>query len=94
VREPKTSIDERYSDPGAEATPWPSARRVLEEAELSWLTTTRPGGGPHITPVVAVWADDALCFMTGDHEQKSANLRADPRVALTTVATTGTAGST
>ena len=81
---PLATIDRRYSDPLAVATPWPSARRVLEDAELFWLTTTRPGGGPHVTPVVAVWADDALHFMTGDDEQKSANLRADPRVALTT----------
>jgi general stress protein 26 len=84
MAEPTTTIDTRYSEPGAEATPWASARRVLEDAELFWLSTRRPGGGPHVTPVVAVWTQDSLFFMTGDHEQKSANLRADPRVALTT----------
>jgi nitroimidazol reductase NimA-like FMN-containing flavoprotein (pyridoxamine 5'-phosphate oxidase superfamily) len=82
--EPTATIDTRYSDPTAVATPWVQARQVLEGAELFWLSTTRPGGGPHVTPVVAVWTQDALHFMTGDHEQKSANLRADPRVAVTT----------
>jgi len=84
LTDPITTIDERYSDPVAIATPWTEARRVLEEAQLSWLTTRRPDGSPHVTPLVAVWADGALNFMTGDHEQKSANLRADPRVAITT----------
>jgi nitroimidazol reductase NimA-like FMN-containing flavoprotein (pyridoxamine 5'-phosphate oxidase superfamily) len=84
VNEPVAVLDERYSEPGAVATPWATARRLLEAAELSWLSSTRPRGGPHVTPVVAVWVDDALHFMTGDHEQKSANLRADPRVAVTT----------
>jgi len=57
--------------------------RVLAGAELSWLTTTCPGGGPHVTAVVTVWVDEALHFMTGDHEQKSANLAVDARVAVT-----------
>jgi nitroimidazol reductase NimA-like FMN-containing flavoprotein (pyridoxamine 5'-phosphate oxidase superfamily) len=82
--EPVTTIDERYSEPDAVATEWATSRHMLEGAQLSWLSTTRPGGGPHVTPVVAVWLDDGLHFMTGDHEQKSANLAADPRVAITT----------
>ena len=84
VADPVTTLDTRYSEEGAEATPWGEARSVLASAELFWLSTTRPGGGPHVTPVVAVWTDDALHFMTGGHEQKYANLQADARVVLTT----------
>jgi nitroimidazol reductase NimA-like FMN-containing flavoprotein (pyridoxamine 5'-phosphate oxidase superfamily) len=39
---------------------------------------------PHVTPLVAVWADGAIHFHTGAEEQKFANLRANPHVVLTT----------
>ena len=35
---PKTSLDERFSDPGAEAVAWPATQQVLENAELFWVT--------------------------------------------------------
>jgi hypothetical protein len=44
---------------GAEATPWAAAREVLQTAQLSWVTTVRADGRPHVTPLVAVWLDDA-----------------------------------
>ncbi|HEX4211945.1 MAG TPA: pyridoxamine 5'-phosphate oxidase family protein [Candidatus Dormibacteraeota bacterium] len=82
MREPLTTIDRRYSDPAAVATPWATAEAALEQAELAWLVTLRSDGRPHSTPVVPVWADDAMHFTTGDSEQKGANLRADDRVML------------
>ena len=36
------------------------------------------------TPVVAVGTGGALCFSTGEEEQKYVNLRANPHVVLTT----------
>jgi nitroimidazol reductase NimA-like FMN-containing flavoprotein (pyridoxamine 5'-phosphate oxidase superfamily) len=81
---PQTSLDERYSEPDATATSWEEARKVLETAELSWLTTVRPDGRPHQTPLVAVWQDGALHFSTGTKEQKAVNLRTNPHVLLTT----------
>jgi general stress protein 26 len=81
---PVTKLDQRYSDPQATATGWEETRRVLEAAELFWLTTVRADGRPHVTPVVAAWADGAVCFATGAEEQKFANLRANPHVVLTT----------
>jgi hypothetical protein len=53
--EPVAELDERFSDPGAKATPWAKAREVLETAQLSWVTTVRADGRPHVTPPVAVW---------------------------------------
>jgi len=41
-------------------------------------------GRPHVTPLVAVWAEGALHFCTGAEEQKFANLRVNPHVVLTT----------
>src|ERR1035438_9573672 len=80
---PVTTLDQRYSDPDAPATGWEETRRLLEAAELSWVSTVRPDGRPHVTPLVAVWVNDALYFHTGSKEQKFANLRANPHVVLT-----------
>lgn len=35
--------------------PWPEARRRLAEGRTYWPATTRPGGRPHIMPLLAVW---------------------------------------
>jgi nitroimidazol reductase NimA-like FMN-containing flavoprotein (pyridoxamine 5'-phosphate oxidase superfamily) len=81
---PVTDIDSRFSDPAASATDWEQTRRVLETAELFWITTVRADGRPHVTPLVAVWLDGALHFSTGATEQKAVNLRGNPHVILTT----------
>ena len=82
MTEPQTTLDPRYSDPAAAATPWAVTSAALEAAELAWLVTLRPDGRPHTTPVVPVWVDDSMYFTTGGGEQKGRNLRADDRVLL------------
>ena len=84
MTEPMTTIDGRFSAPGADATPWDETRRALETAELFWITTVRADGRPHVTPLVAVWLDGAIHFSTGATEQKALNLRNNPHVILTT----------
>jgi nitroimidazol reductase NimA-like FMN-containing flavoprotein (pyridoxamine 5'-phosphate oxidase superfamily) len=81
---PVTALDQRYSDPDAVAAGWDETRRVLETAELFWISTVRADGRPHVTPLVAVWSDGAVHFHTGAEEQKLANLRVNPHVVLTT----------
>jgi general stress protein 26 len=81
---PMTSLDARFSDPAARPTPWDDAARVLETAELFWITTVRADGRPHVTPLVAVWLDGAVHFCTGESEQKALNLRTNPHVILMT----------
>ncbi len=81
---PTTVIDARFSEPGASATSWDDAVQVLQDAELFWLSTVHADGRPHVTPLVAVWLDDAIHFSTGEDEQKAHNLRANPHVILTT----------
>jgi general stress protein 26 len=81
---PVTTLDKEHSAPGAAATEWAQTRRILESAELFWISTVRANGQPHVTPVVGLWADDALHFYSGETEQKVANLRVNQRVALTT----------
>lgn len=84
MNEVTTTLDDRFSDPGAAATPWDDAARTLETAELFWITTVRADGRPHMSPLVAVWLDGALHFSTGADEQKARNLRANPNVLLST----------
>jgi general stress protein 26 len=81
---PVTTLDRRYSNPDASPTSWDTTCRVIEAAELFWLTSVRTDGRPHVTPVVAVWLDNALHFTAGAGEQKAANLRDNAHVILTT----------
>lgn len=82
--EPATTLDTRYSDPEARSTGWERAREALRTAEVFWLSTVRPDGRPHVTPLIAVWLDGALHFCTGPGERKARNLAANPHVVLTT----------
>jgi len=84
MSEPITEIDTRFSEPGAVATSWDQTRQVLETADLFWICTVRADGRPHVTPLVAVWLDEAIHFSTGPGEQKAINLRGSPHVTLTT----------
>ena len=84
MNEPATKLDTRFSDRDSVATEWDEARRLLETAELFWISTVRPDGRPHVTPLVAVWLDGAVHFCTGATEQKAVNLRRNPHVILTT----------
>jgi PPOX class probable F420-dependent enzyme len=82
--EPTTRLDSRFSAPGADATPWADAARVLENAELYWLSTVRADGRPHVTPLIGLADGDTMVFCTGLEEQKARNLEHNPRVVLTT----------
>jgi general stress protein 26 len=84
MSEPTTTLDTRFSDPTAAPTSWDDAVRVIESAELFWITTVRADGRPHVSPLVAVWLDGTVHFCTGDAEQKAVNLRTNPHVILTT----------
>jgi nitroimidazol reductase NimA-like FMN-containing flavoprotein (pyridoxamine 5'-phosphate oxidase superfamily) len=82
--EPVAELDTRFSAPGATPTEWTEARERLEDAQLYWLTTVRPDGRPHVTPLLSVWLDGALHFCTGPTERKAKNLAQNPHVVLTT----------
>jgi uncharacterized pyridoxamine 5'-phosphate oxidase family protein len=84
ARIPTAELDQRFSSPGVPPTSWATARDVLDAAEIFWISTVRPDGAPHVTPLMAVLLDDALYFCTGPTEQKARNLEANPKVALTT----------
>lgn len=73
-----------FSSPGAQATPWASALAVVGEAEVFWLSTVRPDGRPHVTPLLAFWSLGGMCFTTGAQERKARNLEHNQHCVLTT----------
>jgi general stress protein 26 len=84
MSQPVTKLDPRFSDADAVASGWEETRRVLETAELFWISTVRADGRPHVTPLVAIWLEDAIHFTTGATEQKAVNLRGNSNAILTT----------
>jgi hypothetical protein len=82
--EPVAELDARYSSESAAATGWAEARGRLAEAQIYWLSTVRPDGRPHVTPLIAVWQDDAAYFSTGPGERKARNLAGNAHCVLTT----------
>ena len=84
VTDPVAELDQRFSTDRARPTEWTEARDALERAEIFWIATVRSNGGPHVTPLIAVWLDDALYFCTGPTEQKARNLDENTQVVLTT----------
>ncbi len=83
-KDPAAELDARFSSDGATPTGWAQAREHLRDAEVYWLSTVRPDGRPHVTPLLSVWLDGALYFCTGPSERKAKNLARNPRCVLTT----------
>lgn len=81
---PQTDFDARYSDPEATASSWDEAAAALAAAELSWITTVRPDGRPHVTPLITVMHEGTVHFCTGPQERKARNLATNPAVVLIT----------
>jgi hypothetical protein len=82
-QDPTTELG-AFGSVGAVATGWPETRDGLRDAQVYWLSTVRPDGRPHVTPLLAVWSDDALFFCTGADERKAANLVGNAHCVLTT----------
>jgi nitroimidazol reductase NimA-like FMN-containing flavoprotein (pyridoxamine 5'-phosphate oxidase superfamily) len=81
--EPTTTLS-AFSNAEAEPTAWSRGRADLRGAEVYWLSTVRPDGRPHVTPLLGVWTGGALYFCTGADERKAKNLVQNPRCILTT----------
>lgn len=77
-------LDARYSDPTAELMPLDDASHMVARAPLYWLSTVRPDGRPHVTPMIGVWHAGGMCFCTGPEERKNRNLAGNPECVVTT----------
>jgi hypothetical protein len=83
-QEPATELGGAFSSEGAAATDWVQARAELRDAQMYWLSTVRPDGRPHVTPLLGVWLNGALYFCTGPAERKARNLAQNQQCVLTT----------
>jgi hypothetical protein len=72
-----------FSEPGAEPVSWPDGLEHVIQADTFWLSTVRPDGRPHVTPLIGVWHGDALWFATGPQERKAENLARNQACVLT-----------
>jgi hypothetical protein len=90
--DPETTLDPRYSNPGAQATPWTVARDQLRDAQTYLLTTVRPDGRPHQTTIAGVWLGETFGFVTGSEERKARNLAAGNRHVLVSTGCSGWEG--
>ena len=84
IETPVADIAEDFSSPGTTALPWTDAEEQLRRADVFWLATVRADGRPHVVPVLAVWLDGSLWFLTGHGEQKVKNLATNGHVSITT----------
>jgi Pyridoxamine 5'-phosphate oxidase len=82
-REPVVEL-QAFSSPGAVEAPWARGREQLVDAQLYWLSTVRPNGHPHVTPLIGVWSEGGLYFCTGPSERKAKNLLHNANCILTT----------
>jgi nitroimidazol reductase NimA-like FMN-containing flavoprotein (pyridoxamine 5'-phosphate oxidase superfamily) len=82
--QPVTKLDDRFSSEGASPAEWTEARKVLEQADVFWISTVRPDGRPHVTPLISVWLDGSMFFCTGPEERKAKNLAHNAHCILTT----------
>ena len=57
-------------------------RRFAEDS-CSWISTVRPDGRPHITPIWHIWHAGRAYIVTRADAVKTANIRANPRVVIT-----------
>jgi len=44
-----------FSSTDAVPTAWVRGKAELRDAEVYWLSTVRPDGRPHVTPLLGIW---------------------------------------
>ncbi len=62
--------------------PWSFASQQLAAARNYWVSTTRPDGRPHATPVWGVWLNETLYFGAEAGSVKVRNLAANPALLV------------
>lgn len=78
-----TSVFAEVIRPGDTRTiPWDEAAVRMANAGTFWLATIRPDGHPHLRPILAVWVEDALHFVSSSSSRKWANLARNPRCSI------------
>ncbi len=61
---------------------WETVRDALAGANLYWIGTVRPDGGPHLHSIWGGWVGHHLYFEGGETTRWARNLAEDPRVSF------------
>ena len=64
--------------PRRAADPVGDRRDVLDAAEIFWISTVRPDGRPHVTPLMAVLLDDVAVLLHRPDRAEGAQPRDEP----------------
>jgi len=77
--------EELSSPPGTPLTAlsWADVQRRVAEAGDFLLATTDQDGRPHVVPVLGVWLEGTLCFVTSRQTRKDRNLARNNGCAVT-----------
>jgi hypothetical protein len=67
---------------GAGLLPWSFVEERMIAARNYWISSTRPDGSPHASPVWGLWHQGSFCFSTGDQSVKGKNLSTNPFVSV------------
>jgi len=70
-------------DPNA-LKPWAWALERLARSHNYWISTTRPGGRPHLMLVWGIWWQESFWFSTGPRTRKAKNIASNPHVVIGT----------
>jgi nitroimidazol reductase NimA-like FMN-containing flavoprotein (pyridoxamine 5'-phosphate oxidase superfamily) len=90
VKQPTRTVS--MSSPEGDYVPtWADAEKVLEAAEMYWITSL-DNGEPHTVPVIGVWFEGALYSCNPRSEKKYSNLKANPVCQALTGCSTLSAG--
>jgi hypothetical protein len=63
---------------------WAWALERLEKSHNYWVSTTRPGGRPHLMVIWGIWSENAFWFSTGPRTRKAKNIAAEPHCVIAT----------
>ncbi|MGE0598164.1 MAG: pyridoxamine 5'-phosphate oxidase family protein [Dehalococcoidia bacterium] len=61
---------------------WVWAEERLVSAANYWISTVRPDGRPHVTPVWGVWHEGAFYFDGSDQTRRMKNIAVNPEIAV------------
>lgn len=67
---------------GAGLFEWSHVEQRMAASRNYWISTTRPDGRPHVTPVWGLWLEGAFYFSAGRQSRKARNLAANPAIAV------------
>lgn len=62
--------------------PWSHVQERVGEALHYWISTTRPDGRPHATPVWGMWLNDTFYFDGSPETTRGRNIAANPAISV------------